>query len=395
MNSAGPVRSLQIVDTLGMGGAETWLMETLRRWSRTGEAKMDFLLTSGNEGIFDAEARSLGALTHYVRYGRGSLTSFAGKFKRLLREGRYDAVHDHQDYTSGWHFFLGGASLPKIRVTHVHNPSYQIRNNYGVTPARRLTACIGRALVRRCATHIAGTSRQVISEYGFDAPAFSAVRKAALHCGFDTARFQGDKREAKNRLCREFGWPENARIVLFAGRIDRSPDPADLQNHKNSAFAVTVAIELASRDTGARVLFAGAESPAVEALKRRIAEAGFADRIVFAGIRTDIETLMRAADTLFFPSRGEGLGMVAVEAQAAGLPVLASTAVPRECMVVPELMRFEPLDAGPAHWAEALAETMARPPQAADANRRVASSPFSIENSSRALLKLYREGVLP
>jgi hypothetical protein len=60
MIGAAP-RVLQIVDTLGMGGAETWLMEVLRLWSKTGAASMDFLLTGGRREIFDEEARCLGA----------------------------------------------------------------------------------------------------------------------------------------------------------------------------------------------------------------------------------------------------------------------------------------------------------------------------------------------
>jgi len=100
---------------------------------------------------------------------------------------------------------------------------------------------------------------------------------------------------------------------------------------------------------------------------------------------------MYASDVLLFPSRGEGLGMVAVEAQAAGLPVLASTAVPRECVVIPDLVRFEPLQRGAPDWARALLEHAARPRDIAAANKRVAASPFAIENSARALIDLYSQ----
>ena len=129
-------------------------------------------------------------------------------------------------------------------------------------------------------------------------------------------------------------------------------------------------------------------------LEERVADAGFSARVRFAGVRKDIDRLMLASDVLLFPSRAEGLGMVAVEAQAAGLPVLASDAVPRECVVVPELVRFESLAAGLGQWADALI-AHARAPRESDATERVAASPFAIANSVRALRALYVQGALP
>ena len=66
-----------------------------------------FLGHKRQPGIFDDEARRLGAQVHYVRYGRAHLPRFAKEFRQVLREGQYDAIHDHQDYASGWHFLMG------------------------------------------------------------------------------------------------------------------------------------------------------------------------------------------------------------------------------------------------------------------------------------------------
>ena len=392
MMTPKPIKVLQVIDTLGMGGAETWLMEVLRLWSATPDKRvqMDFMVTSGNTGLFDEEARELGARLFYVPFRKKHLPSFAKDFRRILQAGNYDAIHDHADYVSGWHFLIGAGLLPPVRVTHVHNPAYQILNNYGVRWSRRLTSYLGTKLVSHFATVIAGTSRQVLTEYGFDGPLFSRHPKGALHCGFRPERFLGDTVAAKARLCEEFQWPADSKIILFAGRIDRSPDPADSQVHKNSLLAIQIGIQCATKDSRVCMLLAGALSPAVPVLQGQIATAGCTGRIIFGGVRRDIEQLMLASDVLLFPSRGEGLGMVAVEAQAAGLPVVASTAVPRECVVMPELVTFVPLTKSAKEWAEAVIVKL-RGGRADNilSNRRVAESPFAINTSAFQLLKMY------
>lgn len=392
MTTGRAVSALQVIDSLGMGGSEQWLMEVLRLWSKSGAGRMDFLTTGTVKGVFEGEAQALGARIHRVPYTRRTLGSFVRDFRRVLRSGRYDAIHDHQDYASGWHFLAGAGVLAPVRVAHVHSAP-QIRANYASSSARRAALRAGKALVARYATHIAGTSRQTIVEHGFDEPRFDHIPRAPLHCGFDPARFRGDTRAIRESVRQEFGWPAGATIVLYAGRIDQSPD-AGPQSHKNSGFAVSAGLACAKRDDGVRMILAGKTSPAVSVLEQRIAAAGCAGRFAFAGIRDDIDRLMIASDVLIFPSRGEGLGMVAVEAQAAGLPVLASKGVPRECVVVPELVEFRDVADGADAWGGALRSLMERRGRVADANERVLSSAFAIENSARALHRLYGNGVL-
>lgn len=369
------------------------MMEVVRAWrQRSSPApQVDFLATSGDPGVFDEEAKSLGCRIHYVRYGRLQLPRFRRDFRRVLAAGGYDAIHDHQGYVGGWHFLMGAGMLPPVRVTHVHNPTTELEN---LDWSRSLSVDIGKWLVARFATHIAGTSLQLIEEYGFAEPAFAHLPRAALHCGFDPVRFCGDPAAQKASLAAELGWPAGSKTILFAGRIDGSPEFDHPRNHKNSGFAVAVAIACAERDPRVRMVLAGAESAAVAALKARIAAAGLTDRIRFLGVRHDMGRLMLGSDALLFPSRTEGLGMVAVEAQAASLPVLAATGVPRECVVVDDLVEFLELSAGPDAWAERLLKLMDKPRDVAGSNAAVRASAFSVDRSIAALERLYRDRVL-
>ena len=68
-SAEAPLRVLHVIAGLGMGGAETWLLELMRHWQKVGNpVVLDILLTGGVQDLFDDEARSLGAQLHYVRY---------------------------------------------------------------------------------------------------------------------------------------------------------------------------------------------------------------------------------------------------------------------------------------------------------------------------------------
>jgi glycosyltransferase involved in cell wall biosynthesis len=384
------MKILHVIGTFGMGGAEMWLLELLRYWHAKGAdvPQFDFIATSGQRGSFDEEVKRLGSEVFYLPFGRSNLLPFGAEFRRILRAGNYCALHDHQAWVCGWHFLLGAGVLPPVRIAHAHNAAQELGN---LDPLRRGLARIGMLLIRRLATHIVATSSKLLAEYGFTSPGFSATPKFPLYCGFDPARFCGDRGAAKALLCREFAWPNDSAIILVAGRLDEFVDDGNPKNLKNTRMALSIGIQCAKRDTRIRVLFAGEPGPIASAYQQSVNDAGLSDRIIFAGIRRDIAKLMLASDVLLFPSRMEGLGMVAVEAQAAGLPVLASDAVPKECAVVTELVRFRALDAPIDVWADDVFALMSQQRDVAGANKCIANSPFAIAVSAQALRDVYRD----
>ena len=75
------------------------------------------------------------------------------------------------------------------------------------------------------------------------------------------------------------------------------------------------------------------------------------NRVILTGVRNDVAELMQAMDAFILPSKYEGLGIVVIEAQAAGLPCIVSDKVSLECKKT-ELVHQMSFSDEPEKWAE-------------------------------------------
>ena len=387
------LKVLQVISNFGVGGAEVWLIALLRYFKENAhelgyDVQTDIFLTNGVRDRLDDEAVTLGARLIYAQYSRKTLPSFIAKWRRTLAEGNYDVIHDHQEFAAGFHFLFGGGLLPPVRAVHLHN-SMKHQMSYARGPLRRTSISVGNWLVAKNATHLLSTSQQLIAAQGFDdLTAARDLPKLAINCGFDPKRFSGNRTEARQELLAVYNYGSDAKIMLFVGRLDSNMD--DTKNEKNPSFCLEVAKSCAERDPDFVCLIAGGGDAMISILRERVRGWGLEARIHLLGARSDVPRLMLGSDLLLFPSIAEGLGMVAVEAQAAGLPVIASDAVPRECQVVDGMVDFLPLSAGADHWAAEVLEKMGDSmPNHLVANQVVMTSPFSIANSAKSLLEIY------
>jgi glycosyltransferase involved in cell wall biosynthesis len=391
------LRVLQVFGGLGMGGAETWLISLLRYFNDSETAlpfkvKTHICLTSGLRGELDDEAIRLGATLHYIRYSRKNLIGFARQFRKLLADNHFDVIHDHQDYAAGIHFLLGLGRLPSVRIAHVHNPAYRLVE-HTTDNLSRAAGAAGKRILNLVGARVAGTSEKLLTEYGFDVDANNPRSAIAVYCGFDVRSYGLNRTECREALRSEFGWDADDRVILFVGRLGGDELATGGRSHKNPMFALEVFMRCFARHRDLRILFAGEKGPMYSVLQKVVDAEGIGDVVRFIGIRPDVPRLMLGSDLLLFPSSAEGLGMVAVEAQASGLRVLASDAVPAECVVDPGLVRFLSLDAGRDAWADAVMDLLNLPqPDQALSNARVESSRFSIATSARELLELYSAG---
>jgi glycosyltransferase involved in cell wall biosynthesis len=235
-------------------------------------------------------------------------------------------------------------------------------------------------------TKITGTSDAVMDEYAYNKWPYLRKRVAPVYCGFDTEKFSYATKY-KDQICREMGWNKNAKIALFAGRIGQQ-DYDTAQNQKNPVFAYQMATYLVNKSNEWHFIFAGFKGRTGEEMEAETQKKNLGEKIRFLGLRADMSQLMSAADLLVFPSLWEGLGMVAVEAQASGLPVLMSDSIPKEAIIDSGLVHIKNLNEGPEKWAEYALTTI----QYADRTNyvsKVKESPFAIPISMKNLALLY------
>ena len=153
---------------------------------------------------------------------------------------------------------------------------------------------------------------------------------------------------------RELGVPEGGKCILTVGR---------LVERKNLAFAIAVTAELVQRGLPVYHVIAG-EGPERARLERLVEVCGLQERVIFAGRvpDADLPGLFAAADLFMLTSHYEALGIVLIEALAAGTPVLAPA-----IGGIPEIAPADSLFAGwllPGStlttWADAGAEMLRR-----------------------------------
>jgi glycosyltransferase involved in cell wall biosynthesis len=178
----------------------------------------------------------------------------------------------------------------------------------------------------------------------------------------------------------ELGLPKDALVILSVGRV---------VDTKNLPFLGDVAAELSNRND-AVVLHAG-DGPQRAEIETLVRERHLERSFRFLGQRADVPRLMLAADAFVMTSKLEGLPLVLIQAQAAGLPMVVSDIVTEECAIIAALFHRLPLSAGAQAWADKLVEVLhgSRPLSQAEALKKVVASPFSISASARNLLKEY------
>ena len=310
-----PKRVLVLVTSLDRGGIETMIMNYYRRMDRD-KWQFDFLVNREQKGAYEEEILRLGGRIfrmggmypwRYLAYRR--------EFLRFLREHpEYSVIHSHLEERSYWPLKLAKRAGVPVRICHAHNVY-----PFGVLDAKGYFRQWFRKGVRRkgVATDLLACSRYA-GEWLYGKGADFQIITNAI----DFAELKFDAR-ARAKVRRELGIGENVCVVGFVGR---------LVAQKNPEFALEVFAGVADREEW-RMIFVG-KGELRSRLQKMSRGMGMRKKVFLAGEVSDVAEYYSAFDVLLMPSLHEGLGLVAVEAGASGLPVIASDNVPPEANVV-------------------------------------------------------------
>lgn len=321
-----PIRILHIVTYMGRGGLETMLMNYYRSIDRT-KVQFDFLTHRDFEADYDAEILALGGRIYHLPPLNPFSKGYLSALDRFFAEHpEYRIVHSHLDCMAGIPLKAAKKHGVPVRIGHAHNSSQP-------KDAKYLLKLMYKRTIARNATRLFACSAEA-GRWMFGGADFRVLNNA-----IDAQKYAFDA-EIRSAARQKLGVSEDALLVGHVGRFDPQ---------KNHSFLLTIFEKIPGN---ARLLLVGdgALRPAAE---QQAEELGIRDRIIFAGVRSDVDRLLQAMDVFLFPSLFEGLPVSIIEAQAAGLPCLISDKVPIECKKT-ELVTQLPLDAGASAWAEAV-----------------------------------------
>lgn len=119
---------------------------------------------------------------------------------------------------------------------------------------------------------------------------------------------------------------------------------------KNPLYLIEVFAQLQQKVPNSKLLLIG-DGSLRNQMHSLIEEKKITDKVIDLGLRTDVDELYNVMDAFCFPTRYEGLGMVIVEAQANGLPIVMSPAVPQEAVLISDLVAEESIKPDNVkHW---------------------------------------------
>lgn len=373
---SNPARVLHIVHRMRAGGAQTVVMNLYRKMARD-QVQFDFVVRTQHQDHYDAEIQQLGGRIFRLPWRAGnpkSIVDFSNLLGGLLRqEGPFAAVHIHTGLYAGHYLPVLKRTGVHNRIVHAHSTSTDLNHWY-----HHPWQWAMKRQISRYATHRFACSKpagQWLFGAGWESKAHSRVLPNAI----DLTQYE-QLPTVKSASRNAIGVPVDALVVGHIGRLDA------VKNHR---FLLKVFGKLHQFAPQSHLVLVG-EGELRAHLTEQAQQLGIQEAVHFLGARGDIPYVLNAFDIMVMPSHYEGLGLALIEAQAAGIPCIASAPIPRETDMGMGMIQYESLQSNEAVWVEQILKQLKTP--AADWQRRkvhLQRAGYDIEVTSQELQKLY------
>lgn len=295
---------LHLCGRLSVGGVQAVLMSFYKNIDRN-KVQFAFAVQRNFEYEYDKEILKMGGRIHYLPDMFDDKKAYKVALNELLSEHReYKIVHSHFNHKNWELLRIAKKNHIPVRISHAH----------AANEKKRLTTKIHlnllSLLIRFYATRLLSCSN-ASGEYLYNTTRFELLKNA-----INIDDFVYDP-VTRLEFRRSLDIHDTQIAIVQVGHINEN---------KNQLFTIEVLKQLPEKYK----LFIVGDGDAKTTLENKIQKLGLDSRVVFLGVRNDVGEILQAMDIMMFPSKHEGLGVVCVESQTAGLMTFASDCVPSE-----------------------------------------------------------------
>lgn len=327
-----PIRVMQVVGRMTGGGVESTVMN-YRKHLHYNRVIFDFLITDDFSVVSYDSIYKSGGRIYTVTSPVKNIIKYMVECQDVFTKVHPDIVHFNMNALSVFPLYSAERAGVPVRIAHSHSTSNSSER------IRTLAKDVLKRFSKIYPTHYAACSQHA-AEWLFGRKCVELGKVQIIKNALELEYYRYSQGERKREYL-----GIDAKTILI-GQFGRICSP------KNQRFRLNVFLEFHNMHPDSKfILVRKGDGMVVE---RMIEELGISDSVLMVGPHTAMPSLYDAIDALLLPSLYEGFGMVAVEAQAMGVPVLVSTNVPFEAQILPQMIEFQSLDDGVAHWAENL-----------------------------------------
>ena len=306
------VKILHVVGGMNVGGTETMLMNLYRKLNTN--VQFDFISYYDKDAYYDDEIKRLGGQVIRIDSPNkiGMIKSIKNLCEVIKENGPYNAVHAHTLFNCGVAMIAARLSGIKVRVSHAHTNLDNTKNII-----RKIYVWCMRKTINLFSTDCIACSESA-GKYLFGENITSSKKYKLLPNYVDYKKYLNCSDTKSVR--QELGIKDDDIVVGHIGRF------VEAKNHK---FLLEVVSEMIILNNKVKLILAG-DGELRKEIESYAEELGIKENVYFLGIRKDIDKILNNLDIFIFPSIYEGLGLVMIEAQSAGIPCLVSEAIQKE-----------------------------------------------------------------